>query len=100
MLTQQNQQLSEPSGKRVISMDSYYTRHALGKHVLEMTRGETRILGTCRLNYVDALTRSALEAAVFALANAVRASWKLVAALELVRDVKAAEKAHKQSQKD
>ncbi|KAF4132759.1 Transposase IS4 [Phytophthora infestans] len=99
MLARQNQQLPAPSGKRVVVMDSYYTRHGLAKPILEMTTGETRVIGTCRLNYVDSLSRSSVEAAVLALQHAERGSWKLVAAMEAVGDVKAAEKEHKRREK-
>ncbi|KAE9124369.1 hypothetical protein PF010_g6042 [Phytophthora fragariae] len=99
MLSLQNQQLTAPSGKRVVVMDSYYTRHAFAKHALSMSAGETRIIGTCRLNYVDCLPRPAVEAAILALKDADRGAWKLVAAVDTVSNMKAAEKAHKQSEK-
>ncbi|KAF4131899.1 Transposase IS4 [Phytophthora infestans] len=62
MLDRQNQKLPAP-----IVMDSYGTRHGLTKPIHEMTRGETRVIGTRRLNYVDNLSRSSVEAAVLAL---------------------------------
>ncbi|KAL3670006.1 hypothetical protein V7S43_005377 [Phytophthora oleae] len=83
-----NQQLPAPNGKRVVVMDSYYTRHSFAKHVLSMSGGETCIIGTCRLNYVDSLTRLAVEAAILQLKDAAQGSWKLVAAIDTVDNMK------------
>ncbi|ETN20234.1 hypothetical protein PPTG_03279 [Phytophthora nicotianae INRA-310] len=84
MLARQNQQLPTTSGKRVVVMDSYYTRHSFAKHILQITSGEIRVV---------------VESAVVALDGADHGSWKLVAAIEPVDNVKEAEKAHKQNQK-
>ncbi|KAG7382976.1 hypothetical protein PHYPSEUDO_004212 [Phytophthora pseudosyringae] len=86
MLSLQNQQLPSPSGKRVVVMDSYYTRHAFAKHVLGMSSGEIRVIGTCRLNYVDTLSRPAVEAAILSLKDAAHGSgswWRHLTHLKM-----------------
>lgn len=64
-----------------------------------MSAGETRIIGTCRLGYADSLSQSAVEVANLALMDADHGAWELVVASDTVSNLKAAEKAHKKSDK-
>ncbi|KAG1692733.1 hypothetical protein DVH05_025210 [Phytophthora capsici] len=62
-----------------------------------MTSGETRVVGTCRLNYVDSLSRPSVEHAILEMSDAPQGSWKLVTANDTAKNVKELEKAHKKS---
>jgi hypothetical protein len=49
-MAHQTKKLPDPSGKRSIFMDNFYTRHNLAEKVKVLTDGEICITGTCRLN--------------------------------------------------
>ena len=67
-----------PEGKRVVFMDNFYTRHALGKQFKSLTNSEIRIIGTVRMNFVDKLNKPNGEKAYDMEGKMVHGSWLLI----------------------
>ena len=67
---------------RLFVTDNFYTRHALGKQLLRLTDGEARLLGTVRMNVVDAVNRPAIKKGIECLQRSERGSWLLVHTLD------------------
>jgi hypothetical protein len=63
MLHQMHKQ-KDPSGKRHLYMDNFYTRHVLAEKVKELSDQEIRITGTCRLNVIDKFNKVGVKAAI------------------------------------
>jgi len=61
-------------------MDNYYTRHNLAAAIKKFTDSEVRILGTCKLNLVDAINKINILKAIENLKDKEHGSWYLVAA--------------------
>jgi hypothetical protein len=74
----------DPNNKRVIFCNNFYTRHTLAASLRRITNGETRLIGTCRFNNVDATNRFYLKQAIEALKLKPRGSWMLVRAYDKV----------------
>jgi len=70
----------DPSGKRVVFMDNFYTRHDLGETLKTMTDGEVRITGTCRMNFIRQVNSIGVRKALALLEKEPRGSWALVRA--------------------
>lgn len=63
MLHQTHKQ-KDPSGKRHLYMDNFYTRHNLAEKVKQLSDQEIRITGTCRLNVIDKFNKVGVKAAI------------------------------------
>lgn len=53
-------------------MDKYYKRHVLANQMKHMNGGNVKILGTIRMNNVDAINRTALKTTIDLLKNATQ----------------------------
>jgi hypothetical protein len=82
MLAHPSKKKPDPSGKRVMYMDNFYTRHRLGQVLKKMTDGEVRITGTCRTNLVNKVNLVGVKKAIAALESEPRGSWALVRAYD------------------
>ena len=51
-------QLKDPTGKRLVVMDNFYTRHLLARRAAKTSDDEICILGTVRLSNVDACNKA------------------------------------------
>ena len=45
-------------------MDIFYTRNSLAEQIEALSENEVRIIGTMRLNYVDAANKKLIERAI------------------------------------
>jgi hypothetical protein len=88
MLHQMHKQ-KDPSGKRHVYMDNFYTRHYLAEKVKKLSDQEIRITGTCRLNVVDKVNKVGVKAAIDLLRDKERGSWALVCAFNGANVVRA-----------
>ena len=79
-------------GNRLVFMDNFYTRHALGKALLNVTDSKVRIIGTVKLTNVDSFNTAIIQNACAQLKNARRGSWKLVANFESPPDLETQKK--------
>jgi hypothetical protein len=76
----QTKKLPDPSGKRSIFIDNFYTRHNLAEKVKVMTDGEIHITGTCRLDVINARNKVGVKKGIDMLKDRPRGSWALVRA--------------------
>lgn len=79
-MAHQTKKQPDPSGKRHIFMDNFYTRHTLAEKVKVMTDGEIRITGTCRLNVINTINKVGVKKGIDMLKEKPRGSWVLVRA--------------------
>lgn len=61
-------------------MDNFYTRHVLAEKLKQMTDGEARIVGTCKMNLVNKVNAVGVKKAIELLADQPHGSWALVRA--------------------
>jgi hypothetical protein len=99
MIAHQTQLHPAQSGRRLVVSDNFYTRHDLVKAILEMTDGETRMLGTVRQDWIGRLNSRAVKVSIERVRTSQRGSWELVAAVDSVADSKKAKDAHTRAQK-
>ena len=74
--------MKDPSGKRLVVMDNFYTGHLLARQVAKTSDDEIRILGTVRLSNIDGCNRKYLKEAIDTLGEKPRFSWLLVQAFD------------------
>jgi hypothetical protein len=79
-LAHQTKKLPDPNGKHVFFMDNFYTRHVLAEKLKQMTDGEARIIGTCKMNLVNKVNAVGVKKAIELLADQPHGSWALVRA--------------------
>jgi hypothetical protein len=79
-MAHQTKKQRDPSGKRSIFMDNFYTRHNLAEKVKVLTDGEIRITGTCRLNVIQSRNKVGVKKAIDMLKDQDRGTWVLVRA--------------------
>jgi len=68
--------------KRLVVTDNFYTRHTLAVAVNKFTDGEVLMLGTVKLNLIDAVNKHNVVKALDMLKDASRGTWYLVAAYD------------------
>ncbi len=61
MAAQHTQRSEALTGRRVLFTDNYYTSNNFARSVFKMTDGEIRVIGTVRLNYVDAGSKNIVQ---------------------------------------
>jgi len=81
-MAHQTKKQPDPNGKRVFFMDNYYTRHVLGEKLKEMTDGEVRITGTCKMNLINKVNSHGVKKAMELLADKPHGYWALVHAYD------------------
>jgi hypothetical protein len=79
-MAHQTKKLPDPSGKRSIFMDNFYTRHNLAEKVKVLTDGEIHITGTCRLNVINKANKVGVKKGIDMLKDKPRGTWVLVRA--------------------
>jgi hypothetical protein len=79
-MSHQTKKFPDPSGKRNIFMDNFYTRHTLAERVSAMSDDEIKITGTCRLNIINKRNAVGVKKAIELLVDKRRGSWALVRA--------------------
>jgi hypothetical protein len=77
-IAHQTKKQLDPSGRRSIFMDNFYTRHNLGKKVKVLTSDEARITGTCRLNVIQSRNKVGVKKGIDMLKNKEHGTWVLV----------------------
>jgi hypothetical protein len=85
-MAHQTKLYQDPNNKRVIFCDNFYTRHTLAASLRRITDGETRLIGICRFNNIDATNGFNLKQAIEALKLKQRSSWMLVRAYDKVEN--------------
>lgn len=80
----QTKRQADPSRKRVIVMDNFYTRHVLAKQCSRLSDGEIKIIGTVRFNNIDGPNRPYVKQAMEELRSdsVCKGSWRLVQAFD------------------
>lgn len=74
-----------PDGtRRVLHCDSFYTRHAFGRALSQLTEGSMKLTGTIKMNLVDALNKIQILLAKQLLADSPKGTWALVPAFDAV----------------
>jgi hypothetical protein len=77
-MSHQTKKCPDPSGKRNIFMDNYYTCHTLAKQVRVMSDDEIKITGTCQLNIIHKRNAVGIKKAIELLVDKWQGSWALV----------------------
>jgi len=80
---------------RRLFLDSYYTKHNLGRAILMTTEHRVRIVGTVKFNNIEPCNKVAIRAAVGMLEDAPKGSWCLVPAYDPVEVFQKNEKKRK-----
>ena len=88
---------SNPSGTNHCFTDNFYTRHSLARGIDKITDGNTKLTGTCRLNFVDAVNKKLVAEAHKRVSEGEQGDWLLVPAytavdLDLKKDYKLLQK--------
>lgn len=75
----QTKRYTDPSKKRVMVMDNFYTWHVLVHQVSNISDGEIKVIGTVRFNNIDGANRKYVKDAIQALNEdgVVGCSWFL-----------------------
>ena len=76
-----HQKQKSPSGKRVVFMDNFYTRHPLAQTIEKLTSDEIKVIGTMKLSNVDKINKQQLQNAKKTLEDMPRGSWILLQCL-------------------
>ena len=84
MMASQTKKLRDPSGKRLIVTDNFYTRHVLAKQKEILSDGEIKMIGTIKFNNIDGLNRKLVKLAIDKVQDSERGTWVLVQALDKV----------------
>ena len=73
-----------PSGKRVVFMDNFYTRHPLARKIKQLTNNEIKVIGTVKLNSLDAYNKKNITEAIERMKTALNGDWLLVQCFDSV----------------
>ena len=79
-------------------MDSFHTRHQIGKVVKMMTDGSAKITGTQKFTLVDATNRIHLKQGIAEIKKKPRGSWELVRACNKHPELDKLKKEHEKQQ--
>ena len=92
--------MKDPQKRRVVFIDSFYTRHQLGEVVKKLTDNKTKIYGTQKFNLIDATNRTYVKKAMSMVEKLERGSWALVRAYDKVDDLDKLRREHNKLQKN
>ena len=67
-----------PSGKRIVFMDNFYTRHPLARKIKQLTNNEIKVIGTVKLNSLDTYNKTNVVKAIEMMKDMPLGSWLLV----------------------
>ena len=81
-MAHQTKHLQDPSGKRLIVTDNFYTRHVLARHTEILSDGEIKMIGTVKFNNIDGINHPLVKEAIEKIQNCERGSWILVEAFD------------------
>ena len=77
-ISKMHQVLKSPSGKRVVFMDNYYTRHPFARKIKHLTNDEIKVIGTIKLNSLDTYNKTNVVRAIEMMKDVPMGSWLLV----------------------
>ncbi|KAK1938778.1 hypothetical protein P3T76_008853 [Phytophthora citrophthora] len=89
----------DPSSRRLLVSNNFYTRHNLARTLPTFTDGEMEMLGTVRIPLQGKWIGSELDAAKSRMDAASRGSWELIAAINVPPGWEKLQEAHKRAQK-
>ena len=78
----QKKRLQDPSGKRVIPIENFYTSHIRANKLFDMKHGEMRIIGTVNYINLHGKNRTIFKGAVEAMKERPRGNWLLTQAFD------------------
>ena len=81
-MAHQTKRLQDPSGKRLIVTDNFYTRHVLAKQTEILSDGEIKMIGTVKFINIGGINRTLVKEAMEKIQNRERGLWILVKAFE------------------
>ena len=87
------------SGKCVFFMDTYYTCHIMAVVLNKITNGDAYIIGTVRLNNIDATNKVLVLKGISMIKDMHRGAWVLVRAHDKVSNYDELKKQHLREQK-
>ena len=85
-VAQLHQTQKSPSGKRVVFMDNFYTRHPLAQTIEKLTSDEIKVIGTIKLSNVDGVNMQRLQNAKKTIEDMPRGSWVLLQCLTVQKN--------------
>ena len=62
----------------MVFMDNFYTRHSLARKIKQLTKDEIKVIGTVKLNLLDAYNKKNVTEAIQIMQNMPMGSWLLV----------------------
>ena len=77
-ISKMHQVLKSPSGKRVVFMDNYYTRHPFARKIKHLTNDEIKVIGTIKLNSLNTYNKTNVVRAIEMMKDVTMGSWLLV----------------------
>ena len=94
MISHLTKTYKDPSGRRILFTDNFYTRHSLADELKSITDGEVRIIGTVKFTNVDGTNRPHLRKAIEDMKDAERGTWQLLRVYNKHQDLLKLRKEH------